>query len=84
MDDDACRAVAMLLQFMLLCVFSWMMMQAVYLYDCFVIVVEKRIERTFGQWILPLYFVPFLIAVIGAGSSWSDYSTDQVICREFY
>ena len=78
MDDTSCRVVAGVLQYMLLCVFSWMLMQAIYLYDCFVVVMEKNIERTFTQWAVALYSVPLLIAVISLGSSWSDYSTNQV------
>lgn len=78
MDDNVCKIFAGMLQYTLLCVFAWMFMQAVYLYDCFVVVMGKYVECTFSQWCLPLYLVPLGITVMSLGLGWSDYATSEV------
>ncbi|XP_033125953.1 adhesion G protein-coupled receptor E3-like isoform X2 [Anneissia japonica] len=76
-DTGSCRAIAIFLHYSLLCMFTWMAAEAVYILD-------KVVRKTSSKWnklcyyMIVCYTIPAIIVTITIASSLNNYATDKI------
>ncbi|XP_071963954.1 uncharacterized protein [Antedon mediterranea] len=75
--EDSCRVIAILLHYFLLCMFTWMAAEAVYILD-------KVVRKTTSKWnrlkyyLIVCYSIPAIIVAVTISFSPDNYATDGI------